>query len=120
MCVTSARSITESVNPPRAVFVDFPLGHTTGKPHDPQLQRDIVTQALSALVTVEEPGTIIDLPYRWSKDDLWKRPVDPSQETDARAPRDSTPQYQDEEDRLLAEAIHAAGSCHCCIGIDSE
>ena len=48
--MSSALDITQSVHPPRAVFLDYPLGHTTGKPHEPALQRDILLQALDALV----------------------------------------------------------------------
>ena len=48
LCMTSAQDITRAVNPPRAAFLDFPLGHTTGKPHEPDLQRRILVQALSS------------------------------------------------------------------------
>jgi len=47
--MTSALDITRAVNPPRAVFVNFPLGHQTGKPHQPELQRAIVRDAMRAL-----------------------------------------------------------------------
>ena len=42
--MTSALDITQSVKPPRAVFVNFPLGHQTGPPDQPDLQRQIVTR----------------------------------------------------------------------------
>ena len=44
LSMTSAWSITASVNPPRAAFVDYPLGHTTGQPHDRADQLRIVLQ----------------------------------------------------------------------------
>ena len=74
--VSSARDITESVKPPRAVFVDFPLGHQTGKPFDRALQTSIIKDAFAALKSISEPGTIIDLPYKWTEgDDSWEDEV---------------------------------------------
>ena len=46
--MTSALDITRSVKAPRAVFVNFPLGHQTGRPDDRQLQRSIVLDAMRA------------------------------------------------------------------------
>jgi hypothetical protein len=73
LCMTSALDITEAVNPPRAVFVNFPLGHQTGKPHQPDLQRQIVRDALHAFETIGKPGTIVELPYVWdARDRQWE------------------------------------------------
>lgn len=104
--LTSALSITRSVDPPRAVFLDYPLGHTAGKAKDPELQREIVAAALAAVDELERPGAVKMLPYHWSRDDDWKR------ETmlggDTRSQRSSSPAYQCETDRALAAA---AGDC---------
>ena len=71
--MTSAMDITRAVNPPRAVFVNFPLGHQTGKPNDPALQRAIVRDALRAFETISRPGEIVELPYVWDANDrLWE------------------------------------------------
>ena len=71
--ICSARDIMASVRPPRAVFVNFPLGHQTGKPFDRGLQRAIVVAALEMLRSATEPGTIADLPYVWrGGDDSWQ------------------------------------------------
>ncbi|HLW72059.1 MAG TPA: hypothetical protein VKS22_15710 [Candidatus Binataceae bacterium] len=67
--MTSALDITRAVNPPRAVFVNFPLGHQTGKPHQPELQRTIVRDAMRAFETITHPGTIIELRYVWDPND---------------------------------------------------
>jgi hypothetical protein len=67
--MTSARDITEAVNPPRAVFLNFPLGHQTGKPHQPDLQRRIVRDAMRAFETIASPGSVADLPYIWDASD---------------------------------------------------
>ena len=98
----SALDIMQAVNPPRAAFLDFPLGHTTGEPHQPQLQRDIMLQALAGLSELTTPGVIIKrLPFRWSHGDGWKETA--SNDGDTRVERYDTPQYQFEEDRVLAE-----------------
>jgi hypothetical protein len=73
LCMTSALDITQTVNPPRAVFVNFPLGHQTGKPHQPELQRQIVCDAFKAFQTISRPGSIVQLPYIWdSNDTTWE------------------------------------------------
>ena len=69
LCMTSALDITRAVKPPRAVFVNFPLGHQTGKPNQPELQKRIVTDAMRAFETIAKPGTIIELPYVWDPND---------------------------------------------------
>ncbi len=100
--MTSALDITQSVNPPRAAFLDYPLGHTTGKPHEPGLQRDILRCALEGFATLTAPGTVLPLPFQWSEEDEWKETA--QRGPDDRLPRYDTPQYQNEEDRLRAEA----------------
>ena len=110
MSLTSALSITRSVNPPRAAFLDYPLGHTAGKARDPDLQREIVAAALAAVNELDRPGSVKILPYRWSGDDDWKR--DTMLGGDSRTERSSSPVYQCEADRALAAA---AGDCPTCV-----
>ena len=57
--MTSALDITQAVKPPRSVFLNFPLGNQTGKPHQPELQRQIVRDALSCFETISRPGEIV-------------------------------------------------------------
>jgi len=111
LCMSSALDITRSVNPPRAAFLDFPLGHTTGKPGQPELQRQILIDALSSFEGMTVPGSVRTLPYRWSDDAGWKGKA--FAEGDDRLPRLDTPQYQDEEDRRRAEA-GGSPSCPVC------
>ena len=106
--MTSALDITEAVNPPRAAFLDYPLGRTTGKPDDPELQRAILLEALSAFERLTEPGSVHALPFQWSDDDAWKAQIERG--TDVRLRRSAEPQYQTERDRELAEATaHSSG-----------
>jgi len=116
--MSSALSITAAVNPPRAVFLDFPLGHTAGKAGDKALQRRIMIDTLSALDSIQVPGTIRTLPYRWADSDDWKdsvmRPDGSGSHSDARTARDETPQYQNPEDRDAAESALATTGCPGC------
>ncbi len=109
LCFSSARSITEAVHPPRAVFLDFPLGHTTGKPGDPSSQRDILLAGFDALTTIDTPGTILDLPWQWGEDDAWKEAAE--NEGDLRSERTDEPQYQHESDRIAAKTISEQKGC---------
>src|SRR3546814_19472067 len=56
LCIVSARDILEAVDPPRAVFVDYPIGHTAGKPNDPDDQYGIASRAMTLFATMEENG----------------------------------------------------------------
>ncbi len=134
---TSARTITTRVRPPRSVFLDVPLGHTTGAPGETVTQRQILTDGLEAGHRLTTPGHVIDLPYRWI-DDRWKadplswsrsaqeagsgpdgshfgaRPVTRS---DTRNERRSEPQYQLEDDRDTADAVSWDEQCRVCLGL---
>ena len=63
--LTSARDITERVRPPRAAFLNFPLGNQTGRPNDPEGQRAILRDVLQLAESSNEPGEIRDLPFTW-------------------------------------------------------
>ncbi len=113
--MSSALSITRAVNPPRAVFLDFPLGHTAGRAHDKAGQRKIMIDTLSALDSIQVPGTIRELSYRWADSDDWKdnvmRPDGRGSHNDNRTARDETPQYQLPADRA---AVTAEDQCPGC------
>lgn len=120
LSLSSALSITQSVNPPRTVFLDFPLGHTAGKALDEDLQDRIFEAALSAFETMETPGSVQRLPFHWADDDAWKDSVmrpqvaestadggdrgDGGEHRDDRSERSAEPQYQLEKDRMAAES----------------
>lgn len=107
----SALDIMKAVNPPRAAFLDFPLGHTTGEPHQPEQQREIVLRALEGFSSLTTPGLIKMLPFRWSEGEDWKTTA--MNGGDTRVERYTTPQYQSEEDRILAEQNNSA-VCEVC------
>ena len=120
--MSSAYSITAAVRPPRAVYLDFPLGHTAGKAHDAALQRRILRDTLKALVGIDTPGTFLRLPYRWSEDDAWKdavmRPAPGGSSEDDRIERHPDPQYQCEEDRMAAQAAIEREGCPGCVFLE--
>ena len=66
--MSSAWDVTFAVRPPRAVFVNFPLNHETGKANEPALQRAILLDALRAFETLWQPGQMLTLPYVWDRD----------------------------------------------------
>lgn len=100
LCMTSALDITRAVNPPRSVFVNFPLGHQTGKPHQSNLQRQIVRDALRAFETIDKSGTIVELPYVWDPEDRQWEVTDYT--------GDFLPSRPPKEDADLAEATRRA------------
>ena len=63
--VTGARDITERVGPPRAAYLDYPLGYSLGRPHRADEQRQIVAEVLALAESATTPGEIVDLPYEW-------------------------------------------------------
>ena len=117
MSLTSALSITTGVGVPRAVYVDYPLGRTAGKPGDAADQDSIVAAALSALVDMTTAGSVKLLDNQWSSNDDWKaraqRPgwsVDglhaaplAAEGSDDRADRSDQPQWQSDADRVAWE-----------------
>ncbi len=68
--LTLVREITEMVKPSRTLYIQHPFGHTFGDLFDRELQRRILLDCFKAAEEVTEPGAILTLPYRWTKDDL--------------------------------------------------
>ena len=56
--VTLLEEVTRRVRPPRALFVDLPLGYPLGRPHDAAMQRTILL-ALLELLALDEPPPIL-------------------------------------------------------------
>jgi hypothetical protein len=103
----SALDILQAGRPPRGVFLDYPLGHTAGRPFDADNQRAVVRDALRAFESIQTPGEIVALDYQWSDNDGWKAENSDASTGDFRPPRSTEPRYQTENDRVLAEAAGA-------------
>jgi len=58
--ITLLREITERVAPPRALFVNFPLGYPLGAPGDAALQTRILMSALVLLSESVPPAIVQD------------------------------------------------------------
>ena len=99
----SALDIMQAGNPPRGVFTDYPLGHTTGMPNDPSDQYAMTRAGLEAFETIKEPGTILKLDRTLTINSNWKADTLDYTKGDERSPRDETPRYQLEDDRIAAE-----------------
>ena len=61
LTMSVGRDITAQVRPPRAVFVDYPMGNECGRPGDVAEQSRIVRGAFASLAAMTEPGSIVDL-----------------------------------------------------------
>ena len=66
--ITIVREYSEKVQPPRTVFLRWPFGHPLGEPGNSAQQRAVVLETLRALYQIKEPGTIVDLPFRWRRE----------------------------------------------------
>lgn len=102
----SAHDILRAGCPPRAVFVDYPLGHSAGKPHAADDQLAVVSGALDAFTVLHEPGQLLELPQRWG-DDAWRAAASSTAAEDTRQARDASPQWQYPADRAAAQAAGA-------------
>lgn len=107
LCLGSARDILASGRPPRAVFVDYPLGHSAGKPFDRADQLDVLRGALRGFETIGSAGEILQLPNRWSATDDWKAQAASPAAGDVRQTREATPQFQHPDDLAAACATGA-------------
>jgi hypothetical protein len=63
--MTLKAEVTEQVHVPRAATIRFPYGFSVGPAFDPQTQISIVKDALRLIYEIDQPETIVKLPYRW-------------------------------------------------------
>lgn len=56
------------VVPPRAVFVDHPVGRTFGPPHDRERNVAVLAKALAELPEFTQAGMVRDLGCNWARD----------------------------------------------------
>ena len=68
VAVSVCPDITEGLLVPRAVALRFPLGNPFGGTLDAPMQTRILRDAFAQLEQVQEPGTVVTLPYEWVKE----------------------------------------------------
>ena len=68
LVIGTAHDIMSRVAPPRAAFVDHPVGRTFGPPHDRKRGETILAKALAELPNFTQPGEIRDLGCNWTPD----------------------------------------------------
>ena len=61
----TALDIMRQVVPPRAVFVDHPVGRTFGPPHDRLRNEAVLAQVLAELPKFTRPNEIRDPGFQW-------------------------------------------------------
>ncbi len=62
--ITQHPAVTRMGHPPRALYpMGFRPGHAAGLPNQPELQRQVIMDALELLVTLDEPGLVIEKSY---------------------------------------------------------
>jgi hypothetical protein len=103
MILGSALDIMQAARPPRMTFLDYPLGHSAGRPGDKAEQLAVVRAALAGFDATREEQ-VKSLHYRWSENDDWRQQATDTSSGDQRQPRDETPRYQLDADRQRAKA----------------
>ena len=66
--ISIVRQYTETVKPPRTIFLKWPFGHPLGEAGNMAQQRAVLKKALEALYTLDTPGSIVDVPWRWKRE----------------------------------------------------
>jgi len=69
LVVGTVLDIMTKVSPPRAIFVDHPVGRTFGHPGDRPRHEEILAAALAALPNFTVPGQILQLDSQWDATD---------------------------------------------------
>lgn len=97
----SALDILQAGQPPRVSFVNYPLGFESGRFQDQADQLAVVRTAIQDFA-MSEPG-FNNQPSEWLEG--WHLVNEREKgKLDQRSPRTTEPQYQNEADRLAAEA----------------
>ena len=73
MSITQVPEITELSLPSLACTVRHPFGLTLGGVGDRDLQRRVLVDVLETAYRDLPPGSIVDLGYRWDRDDEFER-----------------------------------------------
>ena len=102
--LTSAIDITERVRPPRAAFLNVPLGYPVGRPNEVAEQLAVLRMALPLVYSITEPGQIVELPFTWP-DAGWEADTIRGYEEEAHIVRDTRlrGEYDGEENWAMRE-----------------
>jgi len=65
--VSLKREITETVRPPRSLFLRWPFGRPFGEPDAEAMQLTVLLAALELFARARGPGHIEDAPWRWRR-----------------------------------------------------
>jgi hypothetical protein len=65
--ITVRPEITTGVGAPRSMYVRFPLGNSVGEPGRSDQQRTILLAAFDALQRLDQPGLMVEAPFRWRR-----------------------------------------------------
>ncbi len=63
--ITHLADLTEKVRVPRSLHLRFPLGRSFGRAGEHHLQTQILQDAIHFLSEINEPETMVKLPYKW-------------------------------------------------------
>ena len=61
------REYTVKVKPPRTIYLRWPFGHPLGEPFNISQQRAVLAESFKALYSIDKPGEIIDIPFKWKR-----------------------------------------------------
>lgn len=85
--ISIVRDYSVKVKPPRTVYLRWPFGHPLGEPFNTNQQRVVLAEAFSALCAITRPGEIIDLPYRWRREQYGDKDINAILEPCRQLPR---------------------------------
>lgn len=74
--ISIVREFTEKVKPPRSIFLRWPFGHPLGEPFNRAQHRAVLAEAFKALYSIDEPGRIIDVPFKWKRHEYAEPPAE--------------------------------------------
>jgi hypothetical protein len=68
LVIGTAHDIMNKVTPPRAVFVDHPVGRTFGPPHDRPRNQAVLARVLKEIPKFTRAGEIRNPGFQWAAD----------------------------------------------------
>lgn len=117
MVMGSAFDILSLCWPPRVSFVNYPLGHSCGKPLDVQGQFNLVKAALQGLESFDKPGQVNVLECDWGTSTDYCTAIGQGKGA-LKQKRDEVKKYQCQADMDAAVARHGA-SAHGVVSVEA-